>query len=388
VLITGGTGALGTHLARWAGTRGADHIVLLSRTGTTADPHALDDLGTRVTRVACDVTDRDALAAVLAQYPPDAVVHTAGIGGGLSFVADTTPAYIAEVCAAKVEGAALLDELLADRPLDAFILFSSVAATWGAAGQGVYAAANAYLDALAHHRRSRGATALSLAWGGWEGQGMVEDNQAEQHLRRLAILPMPPATALAALHQATGQDHASVVIASIGWQQFAPIFTAARPSPFLSALPDTRDTAATVADHSAVSNLLTQLAPRDIPDQITALTDLVLTHAADVLGGSDGLTPSRAFRDAGFDSLTAMELRTRLATATGIPLPSTVVFDHPNATALAEHLHAQLFGSVPAADETSLRHAMVSKDVDDALASIDGMTPEALIEHVLRASTS
>ncbi|MBU3868477.1 SDR family NAD(P)-dependent oxidoreductase, partial [Streptomyces sp. 4503] len=195
VLVTGGTGALGAHVARWLAENGAEHLVLTSRRGPDA-PGATelsDELvasGARVTVAACDVTDRDAVAGLLARIrdehperPLTAVVHTAG-AGQFAPLAETTPADVADVVAAKVAGAAHLDALLGDTELDAFVLFSSIAAVWGSGGQGAYAAGNAFLDALAEQRRARGLTATSVAWGPWADGGLVADDEAAEQLRR------------------------------------------------------------------------------------------------------------------------------------------------------------------------------------------------------------
>ncbi|NGO74028.1 SDR family NAD(P)-dependent oxidoreductase, partial [Streptomyces sp. SB3404] len=169
VLITGGTGALGTQVARWLAGRGAPHLVLTSRSGTAPDGliEELTDLGTRVTVAACDVTDRDALAGVIdgvpEQWPLTGIVHTAGIVDteGLE---QTGPEAVARVVGPKIEGTVLLDELTRDLPLDLFVVFSSTAATWGSGGQGAYAAGNAFLDAWVQHRRDRGLPGTSVAW--------------------------------------------------------------------------------------------------------------------------------------------------------------------------------------------------------------------------------
>ncbi|MBI0383865.1 SDR family NAD(P)-dependent oxidoreductase, partial [Streptomyces albiflaviniger] len=194
VLITGGTGALGTHLARWLADNGAEHLVLTSRRGLAA-PGAEDlvaelaERGTRVTVAACDVADRAALQRVLASVPDDrpltAVVHAAA-HIDLAGLGATTSAEFAQVMDAKVAGAAHLDELLGDTPLDAFVLFSSVSGLWGVGDHGAYAAANAYLDALAERRRANGLTATSVAWGVWDatGDNMPEALDLDQLRRR------------------------------------------------------------------------------------------------------------------------------------------------------------------------------------------------------------
>ncbi|MFI1019122.1 type I polyketide synthase, partial [Streptomyces sp. NPDC020965] len=370
LLITGGTGALGAHAARWAAARGAAHLVLVSRGGP--DAPGVDELiselsgaAVRVSVVGCDLTDRAAVARLLESYPPDAVIHTAGIAGDLVPLLDLDPEAFADVLAAKVTGAALLDELLQDRPLDAFVLYSSIAGVWGAAGQGAYAAANAYLDALASHRRARGLAGTSIAWGAWADGGMATAGDAAEHLRRRAILTMPPALALTALDDVLRGGTADSVVTRMDWARFAPMFTAGRPSPLLGSVPEAAAALAAqqepVADRSA---LVASLAGLDVIRRMELLTDLVRTEAAAVLGMDDptGIGTAQAFRDVGFDSLTSVELRARLRAATGARLPATVAFDHPNATALARRLHTELFPH--SADEPRFTASASGADAD------------------------
>ncbi|MFI9503781.1 SDR family NAD(P)-dependent oxidoreductase [Nocardia sp. NPDC052566] len=358
VLITGGSGALGTHVARWALARGADRVVLLSRGGGRAAE--FDD---RAVAVACDVTDREALAGVLAEYRPDAVVHAAGDPGGLRPIAEFDDESFARVLAAKVTGAALLDDLLGDRPLDAFVLFSSVSGVWGSAGQGPYAAANAYLDGLAEYRRSRGRAATAVAWGAWSGGGMAEIEGAAAQLRRRAVLSMAPDAALAALAEVLRDGTPTAVVARMDWPRFLRLFTAMRPSPLLSGL--ATEPESTGAGTSPAAEWLAMDAERGIAE----LTRLVRAEAAWVLGLASpaDIDPGRAFRDIGFDSLTAIELRDRLTAATGLTLPATLAFDEPDAMAVAAFLHATLTGTV--GDLAASAHA-TADPADDPIAIV------------------
>ncbi|MEU2560359.1 type I polyketide synthase [Streptomyces longispororuber] len=360
-LVTGGTGAIGGHVARWLAREGAEHLVLTSRRGLEAPGAAelkaeLEELGAEVTVAACDVADRDALGRLLDGLRADghtlrAVFHAAGVGqtqplDGMS-VAD-----IAQVYGAKTAGAAHLDALLdGGEGLDAFVLFSSNSGVWGGGGQGAYAAANAYLDALAEHRRARGLTATSVAWGLWDGGGMAGDEGTE-HLRRRGLAAMAPERAVAALAQAVAYDETFVAVADVDWERFAPSFTSARPSALIGDLPEVRralagseetGTGKQGAPGSAWAERLAGLAERE---QERQLLELVRGQAAAVLGyaGAEAVEPTRAFRELGFDSLTAVEVRNRLATATGLKLPTTLVFDYPTSVVLAGYLRAQLTG--------------------------------------------
>jgi NAD(P)-dependent dehydrogenase (short-subunit alcohol dehydrogenase family)/acyl carrier protein len=359
VLITGGTGGYGGHVARWLAGEGAEHLVLVSRRGQDA-PGArelageLMGLGTRVTLVACDVADRDAVAVLLQRYPPDAVVHAAGISGETVSVVDCGLDRFDAVLSAKVGGAMHLDELLGDRPLDAFVLFSSVSGAWGSAGQAAFGAANAYLDALADARRARGRHALSVAWGVWAGSGMIGEGDNEEQLRRRAVLAMDPDLAVTALGEALRRDQTTVVVASVDWSKFAALFTIARPSPLLLGLAEVQQVlaearVARAADLAVSQALLTRLAGVEPAQARAVLSDLVRAEAAVVLGEQAGLSSSQAFQDAGVDSLAAIDLRDRLIKATGVVLPDTVAFDYPTPDALAGYLYGELldtFGSV------------------------------------------
>ena len=353
VLITGGHGGLGQHVARWLAATGAEHLVLVSRHGAEAGP--APELGVKVTSVACDVTDRESLAGLLATLPDlTAVFHAAG-GNAIMPVTDTDEGTFAEVVGAKVTGAANLDELLANRKLDAFVLFSSIAGTWGSAGESAYAAANAYLDGLAERRRARGLTATSVAWGPWAGAGMVADGQAEQRLRDQGLLAMAPARAIAELQRALDRDEATIVIANMDWARFAPLFNSARVRPLLSEITEAQPEAATAREKAGDAGQQTDLGRRlaSLPSAERGrwLEELVATTIAAVLGhqSPDRIESDRALADLGFDSLTSLELRTRLSDATGVSLPATLVFDHPTPKALATYLRDLVSGTSVAA---------------------------------------
>ncbi|HEX6353258.1 SDR family NAD(P)-dependent oxidoreductase [Actinophytocola sp.] len=339
VLVTGGTGVLGRRVAHWLLANGAAHVVLASRRG----PSAGGEVDGRATVVACDVTDSAAVAALVAGIGDlTAVVHAAGVSG-LARLAETTPAEVDEVWRAKVLGAEALDSALGDRALDAFVLFSSAAGVWGGVDQGAYAAANAHLDGLAHDRRARGLAATSVAWGPWPGGGMVTP-EFEKTLLGSGFALLDPDAALDELGRAAGRGDVERVVADVHWPRFTELFTMARPSPLLTELtPARRERPPT----SAPAERLRALPETERYDQ---LLSLVMDQAAVVLGSTDAVPADRPFKDLGFDSLTAVELRDRVAEATGLALPVTIVFDHPTAGALAAHLRDIVFGHhVPAA---------------------------------------
>ncbi|MDF5759355.1 type I polyketide synthase [Spongiactinospora sp. TRM90649] len=349
VLITGGTGALGARVARLLAGRGAPHLLLTSRRGPDAPGAAelvaeLADLGTRATVVACDVADRDALAALLAEHPVTGVVHTAGVIQSVP-LRDTGLAEFADVLHGKVAGAANLHELLADTPLEAFVTFSSIAGVWGSGNQAAYAAANAYLDALVERRRADGLPGVSIAWGPWAESGMLVEEGAEDYLRRRGLSAMEPALAVRAFAQAVDHDLACVTVADVDWAKFTATYTSSRPSPLIGELPEAQAAAESAKTSGEGSGeLRDRLAEADAADRERILLDLVRGGAASVLGhaGADAVDPDRPFKDLGFDSLTAVELRDRLTEATGLTLPATLVFDYPTVAVLAGHLRERL----------------------------------------------
>ncbi|MDF5759335.1 type I polyketide synthase [Spongiactinospora sp. TRM90649] len=377
VLVTGGTGALGGHLARWLAGRGAPHLLLASRSGPGAPGVAeltaeLAERGTQITAVACDIADRDALAALLAEHPVTAVVHAAGVSTPAK-VADTTTEEFARVLRAKVDGARNLDELLADTDLSAFITFSSIAGIWGSGGQGAYGAANAYLDALTADRRRRGLPATSVAWGPWAEGGMVEADGAEEYLRRRGLGAMPPALAIRALERAIDGDDSCVTVADVDWARFAPAFTVVRHSPLIADLPELRQAGEPAEGEAAAGRPggLTEFALRLVEatpaERDRSLLDLVRGQVAAVLGheGAKSVPARQAFSELGFDSLTAVEIRGRIAGAVGLSLPTTLVFDHPTPAALAAFLATEILsagGAAAAPDpaEARIREALAA----------------------------
>ncbi|MET9453035.1 type I polyketide synthase [Streptomyces cinerochromogenes] len=390
-LITGGTGGVGAEVARLLAHAGAEHLVLTSRRGRTATgvtelAQELTALGTRVTIEACDVTDRAAMARLLdslpAEAPLTAVVHAAGVPQRDTPLPDTTLEDFAEIGRAKIGGALLLDELLGDRTLDAFVLFSSGAAVWGSAGQAAYGAANAFLDALAHRRRARGLAATSVAWGPLAG-GMV-DEEISAFMRRIGAPPMDTRTALGALPSAVADGRPTLVVADFDWPRFAPTYTLGRPRPLLDALPEVREALDTDRAHPGRPGgtaLRDELAALPETERGRILLDLVRTHVAAVLGYDSpaDVESRRPFTDLGFDSVSSVELRTRLNRATGLRMPATVVYDHASPAALADHLRRELApGASPADSRTG---EPVTAELDRLEAVVTALSPDDLRDH-------
>ncbi|MDH6142633.1 acyl transferase domain-containing protein/D-arabinose 1-dehydrogenase-like Zn-dependent alcohol dehydrogenase/acyl carrier protein [Kitasatospora sp. GP30] len=359
VLLTGGTGVLGSLLARHLVTEyGITRLLLTSRQGSAAPGGAelraeLAELGAEVAIVACDTADREALAGLLASVPAEhpltAVVHAAGVLDD-GTIASLTPDRLDAVLRPKVDAALNLHELTRELDLAAFVLFSSAAAVFGGAGQGNYAAANAFLDALAQRRRAEGRPGSSLAWGLWQQRSAMTGELDETDVRRIArsgLTELSTADGLALFDAALPAAEALHVATRI---DLPALRAQARSGPVphllraLAGRPARR--AAERADAAPSDNgaLRERLARLTATERFDALQELVVQHVATVLGhaSTEAVSPGRAFKELGFDSLTAVELRNRLSVATGLRLPAVLVFDHPSPAALAEHLLDEL----------------------------------------------
>ncbi|OSC41326.1 type I polyketide synthase [Mycobacterium decipiens] len=365
VLITGGTGMAGSAVARHlVGRYGVRQVVLASRAGEHAEGVAalVDELGAaaaRVRVVACDVADRDSVAGLVAALPDlTAVFHAAGVLDD-AVITGLTPDRVDTVLRAKVDGAWNLHELTQDMDLSAFVVFSSLAGIVGAPGQGNYAAANAFLDGLAAHRRSRGQAGLSVAWGLWAQTSAMTKHLGERErarMSRVGLAPLSSEQAMGFLDTALLADRPVVVATRLDRAALSSA-GAALPALFsqLMTAPARRiiDDADAAVLRSGLVSRLHGLAPEQ---RHRELTELVCSNAATVLGNSGTeIDAHKAFQDLGFDSLTAVELRNRLKTATGLTLPPTVIFDYPTPAGLAEHLNIQLENApATAADQPNL----------------------------------
>ncbi|WP_267900434.1 type I polyketide synthase [Actinomadura spongiicola] len=358
VLITGGTGILGSLLARHLVARhGARSLLLTSRRGPDAEGAAeleaeLKGLGAEVTIAACDAADLDALADVLAGRRLTAVIHTAGVLRDAT-IGSLTPEHLDITLRPKVDAAWNLHRLTLDHDLSAFVLYSSVAGTLGHAGQGNYAAANTFLDSLAHHRRAQGLPASSLAWGVWEQattmMAQFLDHAEATLLHRTGLAPIPAEQGLDLFDAALRLDRPTLLPARLDDATLRRQATAGTLSPVLHGLFSARRQAAQAAASESLRQRLTGL---PAAEQRDLLRNLVREHAASVLGHETAgtLNPEHAFKELGFDSLAAVELRNQLGAATGLRLPATLIFDHPNPNTLADHLLARL---APGAADTA-----------------------------------
>nr|WP_081916217.1 type I polyketide synthase [Saccharothrix sp. NRRL B-16314] len=397
VLVTGATGLLGRAVVRHLVTaHGVRDLVLPGRRGAAAPGFAelvaeLTAAGARVEAPVCDVSDRAALTEVLSVFSGPgvpgarrltAVVHAAGVVAD-GVVDALTPEQVDAVLAPKADAAWHLHELSAGHDLSAFLLFSSVAGTVGGAGQGNYAAANAFLDALAAHRRGLGLPALSVAWGPWaataDAAGMAGRLAGAEaaRVRRSGFADITAATGLALLDAALCESDAVRVA--------APLDNAAPPAPGVAVPAPLRDLVRPPV-RPAAGEAVPPTAPDDPAAHLAAMTpaerdrhllDLVRTHVADVLGhdGVDAVGPERGFTELGVDSLAALELRNRLGAATGQRLPATLVFDFPTPVAVVHHLVAEI-GDPPAAAR-AWEKALA--ELESALASAHPVEPDGRV---------
>lgn len=363
VLITGGTGVLGALLARHLVTRhGVRNLLLLSRQGRAAESAAaieseLTELGASVRIESCDAADRsevqDVLSGIAVAHPLTAVIHAAGALDDAVFPAQTAQR-LDVALRPKMDAAWNLHELTASADLSAFVLFSSAAGVLGSPGQANYAAANAFLDALAHHRRQQGLPGISLAWGWWaQPTGMTAhlDERDRARMSRFGFIPMSFTDGLSSFDAALRQARSLVVPAHLDVATIRSRSAAAgMPAMFRGLVHAARRAAGSAAAVLSSSDLRQRLAATSTSERERILLDVVRANAAAVLGydSSDAIGEDQHFKELGFDSLGAVEFRNRLKSATGLKLPSTTVFDHPTSTALAAWLTRALDAAVPA----------------------------------------
>ncbi|WP_442928544.1 SDR family NAD(P)-dependent oxidoreductase [Mycobacterium sp. JS623] len=356
VLITGGTGVLGMLLARHLVARhGVRNLLLISRRGRATDGAAafeseLTELGASVHIASCDAADRVALQRLLAGIPDDhpltAVIHAAGVLDD-AMLGTQTPRHLESVLRPKIDAGWNLHELTRSADLSAFVVFSSAASVLGSRGQANYAAANAFLDALAHHRRQQGLPGISMAWGWWaQTTGMTGhlDDHDRARMSRSGFVPMSSDEGLAHFDAALLQARSFVVPAHLNLAAVrSDSALTGLPTVFRGLIRGVRRSAESVAVESS-SDLRQRLAAMSPSEQERELLGLVRAHAAAVLGydSQDAVEADEEFKNLGFDSLGAVEFRNRFKSATGLKLPAKAVFDHPTPSALARHLVSAL----------------------------------------------
>ncbi|XXY48825.1 SDR family NAD(P)-dependent oxidoreductase [Sorangium sp. So ce269] len=383
-LITGGLGGLGLEVARWMVDRGARHLALVGRSAPSPRAReaiaALEDAGATVLTLQADVTDRGDLARALdaaarALPPLRGVVHAAGVlDDGVLLQQDW--ARFARVLGPKVDGAFHLHALTKELPLDLFVLFASASALLGSVGQASYAAGNAFLDALAHHRRALGLAALSVDWGPWAEVGMAA--ALEARFGALGVEAFSTADALSALDRALDLEAAQVAALRVHWPRYLEQLSPGAPTALFAEL-----AAAAPGLAGAPPRILERLEAAPPARRLSLLVEHVRGEAGKVLGlhPAQPLELRQRLFEAGMDSLMALELRNRLQSSVGRALHSTLVFDYPTIEALASHLLRDVLGldapaedppaeEVTGAHEAEVVHRIKSLSEDELSASI------------------
>jgi acyl transferase domain-containing protein/acyl carrier protein len=398
-LITGGTGGLGALVAEYlVVAHGVRRLLLVSRRGAQAPGASelrerLTGLGAHVEIAACDVADRGQLAELLDAIPGEhelrAVVHTAGVAEN-ALLESLTAEQLERVLAPKLDGAINLHSLTEHMQLDMFAMFSSMAGVFGGPGQGNYAAANAFLDALAAHRRARGLTGTSIAWGLWSGAGMGGE-LGELDMRRMtgtaSMGTLAPEQGLALFGEALASGETAVLPVHLDDGVLRAEARSDELPTLLRGLVRVPARRAVRSEHEGLARRLAGVAGSEREDVVL---ELVREEAAAVLGHASGeaIAPGSTFKDLGFDSLGAVELRNRLARATGLRLPATLIFDYPTSGALAAHLLRELLGGDAPARDTVV--AATSAEEPIAIVGIGCrypggvLSPEGLWELVRR----
>ncbi|MBL1102608.1 type I polyketide synthase [Streptomyces coffeae] len=400
VLITGDAEGPAAYVARWMAAEGARHVVLLgpgrgSGPGVIELTAELAALGVQLTVADCAPADRDGVVRLVEELSASGdrvrtIVHTSASGELTPLTELTTERLVREISAHLADAGPDLAELCGLDPEDTVVHFSTVATAWGSKDHGAYAAATAFLDALAQRQRAEGrAATVSLAWGLWdltdgsdvegEGRGDALGIHTERS-RRQGLAPLDPRLALTALRQALDHEDPALAIADVGWERFASLFTLARPSRLFDGVPAARRTVETGhgpddgggSDEPAA--LRQEVAALPENERIGRLLALVRAQVAAVLhyASPETVEPDRPFKELGFDSIAAVELRNRLRTVTGLSLPTTVVFDYPTPEALAGCLLVHVLPEEPATDHPALGHV---EGLESALAGLPAGDP-------------
>ena len=392
-LVTGGLGSLGRAVARWLAEAGARSLVLAGRSqpgeAAAADIAALEATGVRVTLLSVDVGDRASLAPALERIAGDlpplrGIVHAAGVLDDGALFAQTDERFV-RVMGPKARGAWNLHALTRDLPLDFFVMFSSAATLFGSPGQANYAAANAFLDGLAHHRRAQGLPALSVGWGPWRDIGMAADlarRTGKVHAPR-GVATLAPAEALRRLGDLMGAASPQVAVMPVDWAAFMEQFAPGERPRALDDLARFLPTE-TAKDDRAVRGpaaFLVELTTTPARERRSRLIRFLQAELAAITGDDELADPTAGFFDMGLDSLMAVEMKNRLGAHLDVALPATVVFRFPNITALTDHLLTDVLGlhEPPRGDDPSQKDEFEGASEDELLAlladELEGAAP-------------
>ncbi len=383
-LITGGLGGLGLHVARWLSEQGARHLVLLGRRGPSPEAREvlgqLEQAGTRVAVFRADVAEPDetgkAMAEVGSSMPPlRGVIHAAGVLDD-GVLLEQTPERFERVLAPKAAGAWNLHQLTRELPLDFFVLFSSAASVLGSPGQGNYAAANAFLDALAHHRRAHGLPALAVNWGPWDQTGMAATAAGRRRWEAQGIGAIAPRQGVELLGKLLTHPAAQVGVLPIRWPQFLRRFPGGGPPLFAAWAHEARSgaDAGALQERPDLARRLSEAAPEERRDVLFAH---VRGQAVKVLGlgPSQTLDPRRPLQDLGLDSLMAVELRNALGLSAGRTLPAALLFNYPTVESLVDYLADEVL-KLDGHDRPAATEVPAGRAADDVLDQIEEISDE------------
>jgi len=372
-LLTGGLGSIGLQLATWLVKEGARHLLLTGRRGldTPGAAEAIAALrarGAEIEVAAVDVADGRAMEELLSALEPPlrGVFHVAGVGPHAP-LAETDGALLAQTLAPKVAGGWALHQLSTNPSVELFVSFASGAGVWGGVHQGAYAAANAFLDGLAHHRHARGMPALSVAWGMWSESGMA-DPESLAELATIGVLGMPSERAFAALGGLLRGGAVQRTATRMEWRLFAPIYASRPRRMLLSELAPAEQAPADPGESSAETTRWLNASPQELRPQ---LREEIRGAVAEVLGFDDpsSVDDEAGFAEQGLDSLMAGTLRLRLQRALGVSLSSTVAFDHPTILRLTEHLLADVL-QLEKLEKASAPATLADHVIDEPIAVI------------------
>ena len=391
-LITGGFGVLGLDVARWMLRHGARHLVLVGRSGATNIAQEslgeLEQMGAQIRAVQADVSQKEQVARLLAEMsgfmpPLRGVIHAAGVlDDGVLLRQDWDR--FTRVMSPKVEGAWNLHTLTEELPLDFFVLFSSMASLLGSAGQGNYAAANAFLDALAHHRRGKGLPAVSINWGPWLSARNTSSSSSYDHRRWVAsgIGTIATNDGLQILGRIIKKaPSAQLGVLSVEWDRLAKEVPTVGELPFLSKLVHQGEPLVKTGELSKQqSEILMRLKEASPSERLNILVAHIQGEVAKVLGMDrhHPLDPQQKLFEMGMDSLMALELKNRIQAELGCSLPSTLVFNYPTVQSIADYLAKDVLSFELPNTKSSAELQRNNDDLVGASAELDNLSEDEL----------
>ncbi len=380
-LITGGLGSLGLQIAGWMVRHGARHLILLGLTGAAdrdsrgAAIRELERLGAEVEVVQADVADPGRIIPEVrrlldASIPLKGIIHAAGVSVPQA-IRDIDEETLHLILRPKIAGSWLLHQATKDRPLDFFVCFSSAAAIWGTAGGGHYAAANHFMDALAQHRAALGLPVLSVNWARWEGEGMASSSdEVGEFFDKIGLGAMPATQALDLMGFLMQSGSVQKTVAAVDWNIFRPVYEARRRRPLIGKIPISAPLQP--EERSQPGALLDRLQSTPAPERWPLLLSFIRQQVSSVLGFASGEEPAldQGFFKMGLDSLTSVELKTRLEAALARRLLPTLAFEYSTIESLARHLYSEIFGGAPFPETATAESELENLSEEDAEAAL------------------